>query len=64
MFIIYITEAVSLADRVVILSKRPCHVKNIYEINLEHKTNPINNRKDSRFNDYYDKIWRDLDVHI
>ena len=57
-------EAVSLADRVIVLSKRPCKVKSIYNINLENKTNPIDNRKDSKFNYYYDMIWRDLDVHI
>ncbi len=59
-----ISEAVSLADRVIVLSKRPCSVKNIYNINLINKTNPIDNRKDPKFNYYYDMIWRDLDVHI
>lgn len=59
-----IAEAISLADRVVVLSKRPCKIKNIYEINLNNKTNPIDNRKDPKFNYYYDMIWRDLDVHI
>ena len=59
-----IGEAVSLADRVIVLTKRPCKVKNTYEIKLENKTNPIDNRKDSKFNYYYDLIWRDLDVHI
>lgn len=59
-----IAEAISLADKVIVLSKRPCKVKNIYQINLENKTNPIDNRKDPKFNYYYDLIWRDLDVHI
>ena len=59
-----ISEAVSLADRVIVLSKRPCKVKNIYDIKLEEKKNPIDNRKDPKFNYYYDLIWRDLDVHI
>ena len=64
MFIIYITEAISMADRVIVLTKRPCNIKNIYQIELENKTNPIENRKDKLFNYYYDLIWRDLDVHI
>ena len=59
-----IAEAISLADRVIVLSKRPCTVKKTYEINLESKNNPIDNRHDSKFNYYYDMIWRDLDVHI
>jgi len=59
-----IAEAVSMADRVIVLSKRPCNVKNIYEIKLNKKVNPIDNRKDIKFNEYYDIIWRDLDVHL
>ena len=59
-----IAEAVSMADRVIVLTKRPCKVKSIYEINLNNKSNPIDNRKDKNFNYYYDLIWRDLDVHI
>ncbi len=59
-----LAEAISLGDRVIVLSKRPCTIKSIYNINLNNKTNPIDNRKDPKFNYYYDKIWRDLDVHI
>lgn len=59
-----ISEAVSMADRVIVLTKRPCTIKSIYEINLDNKKNPIENRKDNKFNYYYDLIWRDLDVHI
>ena len=59
-----IAEAVSLSDRVIVLTKRPAKVKKIYTINLTNKSTPINNRKCVEFADYYDKIWRDLDVHI
>ena len=59
-----IAEACSIADRVIVLTKRPCKVKKIYEIKLLNKTTPIENRKDPNFNYYYDLIWRDLDVHI
>lgn len=59
-----IAEAICMADRVIVLTKRPCKVKNIYDIKLKNKSNPIDNRKDENFNYYYDMIWRDLDVHI
>ena len=59
-----IAEAISMADRVIVLTKRPCQVKDIYEIKLNNKSDPISNRKDKNFNYYYDMIWRDLDVHI
>lgn len=56
--------AISMSDRVIVLSKRPSVVKSIYEINLNNKSTPINNRKDKEFSKYYEMIWRDLDVHI
>ena len=59
-----LAEAISLSDRIVVLTKRPAEVKNIYEIKITNKSTPINNRKTPEFNIYYDMIWRDLDVHI
>lgn len=59
-----IAEAISLADRIVVLSKRPGKVKSIYEINLTNKSTPINNRKAKEFSDYYDTIWKDLDINV
>ena len=59
-----IAEAISLSDRVVVFSKRPAKVKKIYDIELSGKSTPINNRKCKEFSTYYDKIWRDLDVHL
>ena len=59
-----IAEAISMADRVVVLTDRPSKVKKIYQIEMEEKSNPINNRKCKEFSKYYDQIWRDLDVHI
>ena len=59
-----ISLAISMSDRVIVLSKRPSVVKNIYEIKLNNKSTPINNRKDKNFSKYYEMIWRDLDVHI
>ena len=59
-----IGEAISMSDRIIVISKRPGAVKNIYDIDLDNKSTPINNRKSKNFNYYFDKIWRDLDVHI
>ena len=59
-----IAEAVSMSDRVIVLTKRPAIVKNIYNIELSNKSTPMNNRRCKEFNKYYDMIWRDLDVHI
>ena len=59
-----IAEAVSMSDRIIVLTGRPSKIKNIYEINLEKKSTPINNRKDSKFSYYYDMIWKDIDFHV
>ena len=50
-----------MSSRVYVLSKRPCTVKNIYEIKLDKKDMPTVNRKDKNFNYYYDLILKDLD---
>mgnify|MGYP001771633713 FL=1 len=56
-----IAEAINLNDKIIVLSKRPSIVKKIYDIKMENKSTPINNRTCKEFSDYYDKIWRDLD---
>lgn len=56
-----IAEAISLSDKIIVLSKRPSIVKKIYDIKMENKSTPINNRTCKEFSDYYNKIWRDLD---
>ena len=59
-----IAEAVSKSDRIIVLTGRPSKIKNIYDIELENKSTPINNRKDTKFNYYYDMIWKDIDFHV
>ena len=59
-----IAEAVSMSDRVIVLTKRPGVIKSIYEIVLENRSTPTNNRKSNDFSKYYDILWSDLDVHI
>lgn len=59
-----ISEAISMADRVIVLSKRPSTVKSIYNIKLDDKKTPIENRKDKKFAYYYDLIWKDIDYHV
>ncbi len=58
-----ISEAISISDRVIVLSDRPCTIKNIYKIKREKEGTPIENRKDKYFAYYYDCIWKDLAYH-
>lgn len=59
-----IAEAISMADRIIVMSQRPGTIKNIYDINLTNKSNPINNRKAKEFAKYYELIWKDIDYHV
>jgi NitT/TauT family transport system ATP-binding protein len=58
-----IEEAVSLADRVIVLSKRPARVKAVYEIELGgDRADMISLRESPDFSHYVRRIWADLDV--
>lgn len=59
-----LAEAISLSDKVIVLSNRPSKIKKIYEIDLFQKKTPIENRKDKFFSKYYDLIWKDIDFHV
>lgn len=60
-----ISEAISMADRVVVLSHRPGKVKNIYEISLTcPKRTPLISREAPEFRLYFQQIWEELDVHV
>ncbi|AIS51837.1 ABC-type nitrate/sulfonate/bicarbonate transport system, ATPase component [Thermoanaerobacter kivui] len=60
-----ISEAISMCDRIVVLSNRPAHLKKIYDIVLtcEDRT-PIGCRKAPEFREYFNSIWKELDVHV
>lgn len=58
-----IAEALSLADRIIVLSKRPAVIKKIYNIDIEGST-PMERRKSPRFAPYYDLLWKELDKNV
>lgn len=59
-----ISEAISMSDRVIILSNRPAIVKDILTIDFEmDNRTPINARESPKFSKYFDTIWKGLDVH-
>ncbi len=58
-----ISEAISMSDRVIVLSKRPATVKKIHKINFEiENKDPMNARKSPKFSNYFDSLWKELDV--
>ncbi len=59
-----IGEAVSMADEVIVLSKRPSVVKKIYNLEYDKDLMPFKRRRSLLFNKYYEMIWSDLDVKL
>lgn len=59
-----IAEAISMCNKIIVLSKRPSVIKNIYDIKLKNGSTPIENRKDYMFNYYYELIWKDIDQNV
>ena len=63
---IYIVEAISMADEICVLSKRPATIKKNYSIQLtlEEERTPLSSRKAPEFKDYFDVLWKELDVNV
>lgn len=57
-----IAEAISMADRVVVLGPRPTHIRRIVPIELAGT--PIQRRGQERFKEYFDALWKELDIHV
>ena len=59
-----IEEAVSMSDRVIVLTHRPTATRSIYTINLPgDRTDMMAARNSKGFGDYVRQIWSDLEVH-
>ena len=54
-----------MSDKVLVLTKRPAKVKQIHSIDFSDIKNrtPINCRKSPKFSEYFDTLWKELDVH-
>lgn len=59
-----LSEAISLGDKVVILTQRPASVKKIISLtfSLEEDT-PLNRRNAPEFKQYFNEVWKELNEH-
>ena len=56
-----ISEAISMSDRVFVLSKRPGTIKDVHEIDFEiENRDPINCRESPKFSKYFNTLWKEL----
>ena len=59
-----LAEAISLADHVIVLTKRPASVKTIVSVQFpEDKNTPLLRRNTPEFNEYFHTIWKELHVN-
>ncbi len=60
-----IPESISMSDRVIVLSKRPAVIRNIYttEFDIPDRS-PLLCRDHAAFGEYFNQIWKELDVHV
>lgn len=59
-----LSEAISLADRVIVLTKRPATIKKIIpiELDMENRT-PFSSRTAPKFKEYFNLLWKELSTH-
>ncbi|MBQ8749882.1 MAG: ABC transporter ATP-binding protein [Clostridia bacterium] len=55
-----IQEAISMSDRIIILSSRPAVVKRIVELDFDKNLTPFQRREEPTFSKYFDIIWKEL----
>ena len=56
-----ISEAISMSDRVIVLSERPATVKTIHKIDFEMENRtPLNCRENPKFSKYFNLMWKEL----
>ena len=55
-----LSEAISMADRVIVLSKRPGTVKKILPLSFEDGLTPLERRNAPEFPSYFNQLWKEL----
>ena len=63
-----IGEAISMAERVIVLSRRPGRVKSNHAIRFasagDARPAPLAARNAPEFNVYFNTLWQELEVHV
>ena len=54
-----ISEAISLSDRIIVLTKRPCRVKTVHKINFGN-TPPLKRRESPEFSKWFEILFKEL----
>jgi len=57
-----IAEGISMADRVIVLSKRPGSVSQNIKLGFKKEETPLTRRSLTEFQEYFNKIWKEFDA--
>ena len=59
-----ISEAVSVSSKIVVLSKRPAYLKDVIKIDIDSEySSPLKRRESPAFREYFNRIWKELDLN-
>ena len=59
-----ISEAISMSDRVFILSRRPATVKAVRDLSELKDLTPLQRRDHPSFHIHFNAVWKELDIHV
>ena len=55
-----ISEAISMADRIIVLTKRPSEIYKIHTYDVDKSILPLKRREDPTFGEKFETLWREL----
>ena len=55
-----ISEAISMSDKIFVLSRRPTSIKTVHTLNFNNQLTPFQRREDKNFAGYFNTIWEEL----
>ena len=59
-----ISEAISMSDRIFILSRRPATVKAVRDLRELKDLTPLQRRDHPSFHIHFNAVWKELDIHV
>ena len=59
-----IAEAVSMSDRIFILSRRPAVVKKVHDLTELTGLTPLQRRDHPSFHTHFNAVWKEVDIHV